>query len=142
MITILIAHPDLRIGAALSAMIDGIFAEFNTNSVSILTAGDFDEAVFYVRRHPIRLAFFDVELFRENVPAWPASIRKRSMWKVLMMPEAKLKSYGNEQNESSRVEILIRPVEREKLKGLVRRFLARDKSANRIPRGILNQQKG
>lgn len=142
MITILIAHPDLRIGAALSAMLDGIFAEFNINPVSILTAGDFDEAVFYARQHPIRLALFDVELFRENAPEWPASIRKRSMWKVLMMPEAKLKSYGNEQNDSSRIEILIRPVEREHLKGLVRRFLARNKAVNRIPRATLNQKKG
>lgn len=128
MITILVSHPDLHVAAALKAMIDGIFAEINMNSICILTAGNFEETVSLVRHYPIQLALFDVELLKNSPPGGLANLRLRSMRKVLMMTDSKANpdvwpdtTFG--------IEILIRPLERKDLKALIHRFLHRGRGS-------------
>jgi hypothetical protein len=122
--SILIVHPNVHIATGLADMLDGILEELYSTSTEVLTAGSIAEAINAVQSRGLSLMLIDGELLVNTTqpfsPQLPGEFRKR----VLLVRDPLLIKSRKLVDQKMFGALLRMPIERERLKDLVRLSLS------------------
>lgn len=120
--SIVIAHKDTRIVAALQEMLSGILEEIH-RTAEVLVATSVEEAKEMIFQCGPTLVMIDDELPNTNDLKLIRSIHTASMVSVLMTKEISSKSIRKRTNKERIDDAIPKPLDREKVKLMLKRYL-------------------
>lgn len=123
--SILIVHPNTHIATGLADMLDGVLEELYLTPAKVLTVSSLAEAIDTAQSRGVSLMLIDSELLVNATQPFPAQLSGEFRNRVLLVRDSSLRRARKMVKEKTFGALLRTPIERARLKDLVKSSLSR-----------------